>query len=115
MNVRREHEAHNQLPHSEADPPGVLEAKLEHFTKDLKAHITATIRDTLAKRAAPNPLLTVEEAAGVVGISKRSMETLIGAGEIRVMDVGPNGGLRRIHPDALKAYMRNCTRRRAGR
>ena len=51
-------------------------------------------------------LLNVQEAADVLRISKRKLETIIAGGSLPVLWIG---GQRRIHPDTLTAFQRKCT------
>ena len=51
-------------------------------------------------------LLTVEEAARLLGIGRTTMFRLIKSGEVESVQIGR---LRRIRPDALTAYTQRLT------
>ena len=55
-------------------------------------------------------LLSVRDAANLLGLSVRSVEDLIAMGELPVADVGPRGGKRKITSEAVEAYVRRCAR-----
>lgn len=61
-----------------------------------------------AQRTMPEPkLLTVEEAARRLGISRTRMYALIGAGEVESVQIGR---LRRVHVDQVDAYATRLVR-----
>ncbi|MCR3746668.1 excisionase family DNA-binding protein [Lentzea californiensis] len=61
-----------------------------------------------AQRAVPEPkLLTVEEAAKRLGVSRTRMYALIGSGEVESVQIGR---LRRVHVDQVDAYATHLVR-----
>jgi excisionase family DNA binding protein len=103
------------FPHGEAWPPSAQAAfnQLAEELADELAQLRNELREWI-ETDPPSPrqreLLTPEEAADVLRISRRSVETMIAAGDLSVMDVGPNGGKRLIHRDNLDAYLRESVR-----
>jgi len=87
------------------DPMGNTDDSEGKFPPDLD-DIRATVREELraARRqeAAPEPLLTKEDAAEVLGVSLRTLDTLVASGEIGSIKVKR---CRRIPPAALRSYI----------
>jgi excisionase family DNA binding protein len=58
-------------------------------------------------RCEPRRLLTVDDIAGLLQVSRRTVEEIISRGELRPIRIGR---LRRIHPDTLEAFIRHQER-----
>lgn len=58
-------------------------------------------------RQGPAKLLTLAEVAAVLGVSMRTVQRLVCRGEIGTVRAG---AIRRVHPDALDAYVRSTAR-----
>lgn len=71
--------------------------------------VLSRLSDRLPAPGAAKPdapaLLDVQEAADLLRISKRKLETIIAGGSLPVLWIG---GQRRIHPDTLTAFQRKC-------
>lgn len=61
--------------------------------------------------AAARPLLTLKDVAKTLSVSLRTVETLVGAGDLRVLWIGAQ---RRVHPDTLASYLRSHRRLKKG-
>jgi len=61
----------------------------------------------LEKHRKMEALLSIEEVADVLGVSKRTVEDIVGSGRLQPIWVK---GQRRFHPDAVEAYMRSKAR-----
>lgn len=60
------------------------------------------------------PLMTVDEAGGVLGLGRSAMYELLSSGELLSIKVG--GRMRRIRPDDLREYVeRQAAAASAGR
>ena len=53
-------------------------------------------------------LLTTDEAAKRIGLSARSVATLVADGKIKAVRLGPKGGRVRFTPQALEDYLRGA-------
>ena len=51
-------------------------------------------------------LLTTVEAAKRIGLSPRSLATLVADGKVKAMRLGPKGGRVRFTPQALEEYLK---------
>lgn len=107
----------NSLPHP--DPAALvarvaeLEAMLaEKSERDaaLEAKLDALPMRLLEAAQATKPLMSVSDVARTLGVSKRTVETLVADEELRPLWIK---GQRRFHPDAIDAYVRECARRSA--
>jgi len=77
---------------------------------DLADLIRETIREELAS-ASPRRLLTPDEVAEWLGVSKRTVESLVGLGEIPVVRIGTGKRkLPRYQPEAVEAFIRRQAR-----
>lgn len=103
--------------HSKADPPGVLQARLqaleERITERVLEGIRKENRRLIEEQKTLKRLLSIEDVAETLSKSKRWCETALREGELPA----PLwiGGTRRWHPDALDAYIRRSAERRGGR
>ncbi len=82
-----------------------------HLPDDLRDAIVATIRDALAGTAAapdPHRLLTIEEVARRLSVSKTTVEREVDDGRLSPVRVR---GQRRFDPRAVDAYVRESARR----
>jgi excisionase family DNA binding protein len=52
-------------------------------------------------------LLTTAEAARRIGLSPRSIRSLVVSGKLAAYFLGPNGGVIRFSPDDLEAYQKS--------
>jgi excisionase family DNA binding protein len=59
-------------------------------------------------------LLSINEAAPIIGISPCSLRLLIHAGKIRYMRIGPNAGMYRLRREWLAEYLESCIHEPAG-
>lgn len=59
-------------------------------------------------------LLTIDQAAPIIGISPCSLRLLIHAGKIRFMRIGPNNGMYRLSREWLTEYLESCIHEPAG-
>ncbi len=100
----------------EAVPPDVLQAKLEAIKADLRDELAEIVRQQnellLKRHQALKPLLSIRDTATTLGVSERTVEKLVAQGKIRVLWIK---GQRKVHPDALEAYMRQCEQKPRGR
>ena len=87
----------------EAVPSAIIEAIREALREEMAPFLRR-------HRAGVKPLLSIQDAAELLGLSVRSVEDLIAAGDLPVLAVGPKGGKRKIAPATLEAYMRRCAR-----
>lgn len=98
--------------HGAALPPDILAAKLDAFRADLTEQITEVVRSLneqlLKEYAVLKPLMRVQDVAKTLGISSRTVETLIAQGKLRPLWIK---GQRRFHTDAIEAYLRSCEKK----
>jgi excisionase family DNA binding protein len=84
-----------------------LTSKLEETKSSFLRRIARIIREEnselLEEHLAMKPLLSVDDLANTLGVSKRTVETIIAEDELRPIWVR---GQRRFHPDAVNAYLR---------
>ena len=94
--------------HCEPLPPSVLEAKLDVLADQiaaLRADNTQQFETLQQAHSRPESLLCIQSIANYLGVSKRTIETMVAAGElppplwIR--------GQRRWHPDTIAAFLRS--------
>ena len=69
---------------------------------DIRVAVREELQAARRKDAAPEPLLTKEDAAEVLGVSPRTVDTLLANGEIGSVKVKR---CRRIPPAALRSYI----------
>ena len=105
------------INHGEAVPPDVLAARVATLLRpELAAQIAETVHGLyellLIEHAAQKQLLSVNDLAKTLNVSRRTVENIIAAGKIRPLWIE---GQRRFHPDMVDAYLRNCDRRPPGR
>ena len=83
---------------------------------EVEEQFRAVIRDELRaerrREAAPDPLLTKADAAEVLGVSPRTVDTLLASGEIASIKVKR---CRRIPPAALRSYINRQAAASGGR
>ena len=100
------------LQHGAGLPPDILAAKLDAFRADLTEQIIEVVRslnEQLFKEyAALKPLMRVQDVAKTLGVSSRTVETLIAQGKLRPLWIK---GQRRFHTDAIEAYLRSCEKK----
>ena len=53
-------------------------------------------------------LLTIAQAAAILGVSYNTVRGLFRCGRLRGYQLGPKGGCYRIHPGDLIAYRESC-------
>lgn len=70
---------------------------------DFRAIVREELRAERRREAAPEPLLTKADAAEVLGVSERTVDTLVASGQLASVKVAR---CRRIPPQALHAYVR---------
>lgn len=100
------------LPAASGQPPppghpdggAVIEAIAEAVEARVARRNAELARELLA---AARPLLTMKDVAKTLAVSLRTVETLVGTGDLRVLWVGSQ---RRVHPDTLTAYLRSRDR-----
>ena len=113
QNGRPPNNAYPPNAHSEATPPDVLRAKLDALKAELCQELAAVVEQQnallLNQHQALKPLLSVRDTAKTLSVSERTVEKLIAQKKIRVLWIE---GQRRVHPDALEAYMRQCEPKR---
>jgi excisionase family DNA binding protein len=68
----------------------------------IRAAVREELRAERRQEAAPRPLLSKEDAADVLGLSPRTVDTLIHSGELPSLKVRRR---RRIRPADLEAYI----------
>lgn len=86
------------------DGRAVIEAIADAVDARVAARNEALAREMLA---AARPLLSLQDVAKTLAVSLRTVETLVGAGDLRVLWVGAQ---RRVHPDTLATYLRSRDR-----
>ena len=59
-------------------------------------------------------LLSIDEAAPIIGISPCSLRLLVHAGKIRFMRIGPNAGRYKFRREWLAEYLESCIHEPAG-
>jgi excisionase family DNA binding protein len=92
------------MPPFEALPnPFAIEA-LEAYLGTLVDCLIQKHLDALSASQTPDPLWDVDEVAAYLGVSRRTVDTLIAGGEIKPMRVGRQ---RRFHRKAIDAYLRS--------
>jgi len=69
---------------------------------DIRVAVREELQAARRQEAAPEPLLTKEDAAEVLGVSPRTLDTLLASGEIASIKVKR---CRRIPPAALRSYI----------
>lgn len=89
-----------------------LAAKIEALRADLRRELSEIIEEQnerlLKKHTALKPLMSVKDVARTLGVSERTLETIIGSGKLQPLWIK---GQRRFHPDAVDAFMRASERR----
>lgn len=92
------------MPPFEKQPdPRVIEA-MEARLRTLVDRLIQKHLDALSASQTPDPLWDVDEVAAYLGVSRRTVDTLIAGGEIKPMRVGRQ---RRFHRKAIDAYLRS--------
>lgn len=87
--------------HGEALSPGTLEA----FGSELLDRVRGLNERLLQEHKALKPLLSIKDVAKTLGISPRTAETMLAAGELPPpLWIGKQ---RRWHPDSIAAYVRS--------
>lgn len=78
--------------------------------------VVEAIADSIAGRlgerlaAGPPALLDLEAAANWLGVSARTVESLVALAEIPIVRIGPSRSIRRFELASLVAYARRSTR-----
>ena len=70
--------------------------------QNIREVVREELRAERRRDAAPEPLLDKEQAADILSVSERTLDTLIASGEIASIKVKR---CRRIPPQALRAYV----------
>lgn len=79
----------------------------ESFFQRMSQLIREENAELLEEHLSMKPLLSVEDLAKTLGVSKRTVETIIEEGELSPIWVR---GQRRFHPDSVDAYLRRKSR-----
>lgn len=79
-------------------------------TEEMESCVRAAIEDALSEHrrveAAPSPLLKRDEAAEVLNISLRHLDTLVATGEITPVRIGRSV---RFRPETLRAFIEEAS------
>ena len=76
---------------------------------DLEQRIERAMARVLAERVdGAGPTLSTEEAADYIGVSARTLGSLVASGKVR--PVRPSKGTRRFLRETLDSYLRSCIR-----
>lgn len=75
--------------------------------KEVARIVRAQNAELLDEHRSIKPLLSIEEVAETLNVSKRTTESIVAAGKLQPIWVK---GQRRFHPDAVEAYMRRQAR-----
>lgn len=96
-----------------------LAARIESLHADLRRELAEIIETQnerlLQQHTALKPLMSIKDVARTLGVSERTVETLVAVGKLRPLWIK---GQRRFHPDAVDAFIRAGERkaqRRSGR
>jgi excisionase family DNA binding protein len=95
---------HGQTPLTSPSGSAVIEAIAQAVEVRVSKCNAELVRDL---QAAARPLLTLKDVAKTLSVSLRTVETLVGTGDLRVLWVGAQ---RRVHPDTLASYLRSRNR-----
>ena len=91
-----------------------------HITPGAAITSARTIRDQAEAAPPPSqdqvaqaleamkPLMSLDDVAQTLGVSSRTVESLIGKGKLRPLWIK---GQQRFHPDIVAAYLRQCEKR----
>lgn len=93
-------EGRSQKPKSKSPR---LEKLKDAFFQRIAQLIRKENTELLEEHLSMKPLLSVEDLADTLGVSKRTVETIIAEGKLSPIWVR---GQRRFHPDAVDAYLR---------
>jgi len=89
-----------------------LAAQLEALRADLCRELAEVIETQnerlLLRHAALKPLMRVRDVARTLGVSERTVETLVASGKLQPLWIK---GQRRFHPDTVEAFIRAGERR----
>ena len=89
-----------------------LAAKIEALRADLRRELSEIIEEQnerlLRKHTALKPLMSVKDVARTLGVSERTLETIINSGKLQPLWIK---GQRRFHPDTVDAFMRASERK----
>lgn len=107
------------IRHSEADPPDILEAKVEHLrealSRALRAELLPLVREAVREEIGaarggpgsaaddPEALLDKDAVAARLNVSPRTVDTLAAEGSLRRVKIR---GCVRFSPQAVDAYIR---------
>ena len=94
----------------DATPPSDASSPLSASSTGLDLDALA---DRIAARIQSRPrMLDLAGVASMLNVSERTVESIVGAGEIPVARIGAPGrrGVRRFDPAAVEAYVRRQTR-----
>lgn len=89
------------------------EATLQRLVSDLKSEVVAPLKEELEAARGPKSLWSIKDVARRLGISLRTAENLVRAGDISPISIR-GGKIRRFDPEAVEAYIRSCARRNRG-
>lgn len=90
------------------DDTGPLPRLHEAIRRELAELIEVKNEELLQRHMALKPLMDLKGVAHTLGVSERTVETLVAGGRIRPLWIK---GQRRFHPDTIDAYVRTCARR----
>jgi excisionase family DNA binding protein len=91
----------------ESDPGATSQQEDPDLDDRIEAIVERLVQDrlkALMASQAPDPLWDVDEVAAYLGVSRRTVDTLIASGEIKPMRVGRQ---RRFHRKSIDAYLRS--------
>lgn len=87
--------------------PSDLAAQLDALRADLCRELAEVIEAQnerlLRRHTALKPLMSVKDVARTLGVSERTVETLVASGKLQPLWIK---GQRRFHPDAVEAFIR---------
>ena len=87
-----------------------LAAQIETFRRELAEIVEVQNGQLLRRYAALKPLMHVKDVARTLGVSERTVETLIATGNLQPLWIK---GQRRFHPGAVDAFI--CASERKSR
>jgi len=91
-------------PAAASEPDQTVPARLAAHVEALVDRLVQERMNALTASQTPDPLWDVDEVAAYLGVSRRTVDTLIASGEIKPMRVGRQ---RRFHRKSIDAYLRS--------
>ena len=102
--LHRDNTKDSQHTMNEVDP---LANRIERLHAELRRELAEIIamqnERLLQQHTSLKPLMSVKEVARTLGVSERTVETLVAGGKLRPLWIK---GQRRFHPDAIDAFIR---------